>query len=230
MRGKRKIFNWEKLENLRPDVSLVIALQPILLKPTIASKPHDVIPPRKASRISLTSQFRSSKKILNLVNTLCRGEVPCEYNGIAGAAGHDVEGPSVTAIHLTNLTELEKLGKWINKQLDRLNVPHSCVKVIYDSASKEIAQKCFPKSPELVSVEDMQGCETLVGISFYSPPGDTYHHVILEMASRTTFKLFLVIRDNQALWDNVTSLDGNIIIVGDYLSETEETLGSQINV
>jgi len=213
IKSKRKNYDWSQLRNKgrKRNISLVVCLQPIQIKTTLRSKSYAVIGPESSLIVNLTYQYRSTQKILNLVNNLCRGEVPCEYTNVAGEAGHDVVGPEVTAIYIDNEKDHIKLN-WLRNQLDQIGVLHkeSELKVIYDEESRYLAEQTFgPSSPLLTSLDQFQGCEVPVAVVFYTQ--DNTHCRLIEMCSRAQYKLYLVIR-GPALWDILTTMEEHVDI------------------
>jgi len=226
MRYRRTNYDWSQLKNKGRNIFLVVCLQPVQMKTTLRSKSYDVIGPEAANIVNLNHQYRSTRKIINLVNNLCRGEVPMEYNSVAGEAGHDVEGPEVTAVYFDDTnTDVTRLSMWLNNQLDQIGVFHkeSQLKVIYDEESKDIAKKCFPTSPLLTSLDQFQGCEVPVAVVFYKE--DNTHCRLVEMFSRAQYKLYLVIR-GKALWDTLTTTMEEPVIAAnvDSIPDTEANL------
>jgi hypothetical protein len=200
-------YDWKDLRNTGKNVTLVVCLQPIMMEPTSHSAPSDVLGPRNASVVLLSNQYRNSKHILTLVNSLCRSWVGgCRYNKMDGEAGHDVDGPEVTAVYLNNELAVSVLQIWLDMQLRKLGALDSQVKVIHDRHSLDMARKCFTSSPPLTSLEEFQGCEVPVAVVMFSKDSSAH---LLELCARAQFKLFLVISDNQRLWDNLPGMYDN---------------------
>ena len=204
----RPSYDWSSLKNNRPgEVTAVVCLQPVHLDVTFKTKDHDVVVPKAADTIWLSRQFRNTTNIQNFVNQLRDDyeELPVEYANVQCLPSHDVEGPDILAVSMSDLNQAGDTGAWLCNQLQKeLVCKPGQVKMIYQSSTKELAESvtqgtAYKKS--LVSVNDFQGCETPVAVIFWGT--DSNYSQLLEMCSRAQYKLILVIQDNQPLCDMI---------------------------
>ena len=204
-------FDWSSLKNTRGnDVTVVVCLQPLLSKVTLRSKGHTVVPPVEADVINLTRQYRSTTKILNLVNQLCQEDLPIEYNNIETMPSHEVEGPEVNIIGIVSETDKIAFKGWFKSQMINLACSPSQLKVIHDHETEELAKAIVSNTmfkQSLATLEEVQGCEYPIVMVLFSK-SDNYSQ-LLEMCSRAQHKLFLVIQNHPILFD---ALDKKMVV------------------
>ena len=201
----RPSYNWSSLTNLRPEeVTVVVCLQPIRLDVTFLREGHDVVVPTDADVIELINQYRNTTNILQFVNQLRQHLLPVEYANVEVVESHEVQGPEITAVSITDLNEAEDLGVWLCNHLQRdIGCKPTQVKMIHLSSTKELVESVISRSDwyerSLVSINDFQGCETPVAVIFWGT--DSNYSQLLEMCSRAQYKLVLVIHNNPSLCD-----------------------------
>ena len=210
-------YDWSSLENKRSEeVSVVVSLQPLLLEAKTKTKSQDVAGPRNADVIRLTSQYRNTKTITGFVNQLCRQELPVEYANVPISSSHDLQGPDIEVVSISDLNQAGRLRVWLCNQLQQeLACKPSCVKMIFVSNTEELAQKVVKETVyegSLTTIDDFQGCETSVAVVFFSKAPDGDYSQLLEMCSRARYKLFLVMFDNQTLHDMIAHSDMGISV------------------
>lgn len=207
----RPSFDWSSLKNTRGnDVTVVVCLQPLLSKVTLKSKGHTVMPPGEADVINLTRQYRSSTKIMNLVNKLCQEDLPIEYNCIETRPSHEVEGPEVNLIGIVTETDKIAFKGWFKSQMINLACCPSQLKVIHDHETEELAKAIVSNTKfnqSLATLDEVQGCEFPIVMVLFSK-SDNYSQ-LLEMCSRAQHKLFLVIQGHPTLFN---ALDKTLVV------------------
>ena len=163
----RPSYDWSTLRNRRPnEVTAVVCLQPIRLAVTYLPKSLKIKGPQDADSIELTNQYRSSKNIMQFVNRLCQHELPIEYANVDVSPSHDVKGPEITAISISDLNQTSHLKVWLCNQLQEMLAckPYQA-KMIYLSSTKKLAESVTlgtVYNNSLTSIDDFQGCETPV--------------------------------------------------------------------
>lgn len=226
---ERKIasYDWSSLENKRPEeVTAVVCLQPIRIAPTFRAKTHTVIGPMDADYIELKSQYRNTRNILDFVNQLCQEQLPIEYADLKVFPSHDVKGPEVTTISISDESQAADLRIWLFNQLEQeLGCKPSQVKMIHVTNTKELALEVVNGTVyqnSVIPINDFQGCETYVGVVFLGM--DNNYSQLLEMCSRAQYKLILVIsRDNSLL--NLQLLDH-----GSHLEDEVEAAPERVSI
>ena len=214
---KRKAsYDWSSLENKSPtEVTAVVCLQPIRIAPTFRAKTHTVIGPKDADMIVLTKQYRNSKNILGFVNQLCQEKLPVEYADVKVSPSHDVKGPEVTAISISDQSQVADLRIWLCNQLQQeLSCRPSQVKMIHVTSTKALAQAVVGGTVyenSVIQIDEFQGCETYVGVVFLGM-GNNYSQ-LLEMCSRAQYKLILVINRDNTLLDEIRSTQTEITVL-----------------
>ena len=199
-------YDWSSLQNKRPgEVTAVVCLQPIRLDVTFLPEGHDVVVPKDADKIQLTNQYRNTTIIQRFVNQLRQQLLPVEYANVEVCLSHNVQGPEISAISMSDVNQADNLGKWLCNQLQKdLACKPDQVKMIHLSSTKELAESSTERTvykPSVMSVDDFQGCETPVAVIFWGT--DSNYSQLLEMCSRAQYKLILVIQDNQSLCDMI---------------------------
>ena len=158
-------YDWSLLENKRPDeVTAVICLQPIRIAATFRAKTHTVIGPKDADVIELAKQYRNTNNILEFVNQLCQEKLSIEYADVKVLSSHDVKGPEVTAISISDQSQAADLRIWLCNQLQLACKP-SQVKMIHVTNTKELAQDVARGTVyenSVIPIDDFQGCESHV--------------------------------------------------------------------
>ena len=145
--------------------------------------------------------YRSTTKILKLVNQLREQELPLEYANVQVSPSHDVEGPEVTALSILNFNQAGHLRVRLCDQLQKEFAANpSQVKMIYLSSTKKIAKfvtsgTVFEDS--LTSINDFQGCEAPLAVVFLGSDSD--YSQVVEMCSRAQYKLIIVICESPSL-------------------------------
>ena len=163
--SETKRYSWRRLENTRvdDDVFVIVCLQPILCSSTdtMLSKECQIEGPASADVIELTNQYRCSKKLLNLYNKLYG--LPMEFAKVDCRPSHEVEGPDITLVHVTEETHMEELRTWMDHQIDSLDCGTENLKVIYAEESEVLLSKVFEDSKwenSFVTIDEFVGCET----------------------------------------------------------------------
>ena len=202
--NRKASYDWSTLENRRaPHVSVVICLQPIMIKSTYTNRAHQVKGPEGADVIELVKQFRSSTRILGFVNQLCREDLPLEYTNLEASPSHEVEGPQVTVLHITEHTDIPAFRAWLVYQFNKLACTPADVKIISAIKSEKLTS-VFDKTDwqqSLMTLAEFQGCETLLAVVLFPKDNKDNFSDLMEMASRAQMKLILVVQDNQTLLD-----------------------------
>ena len=215
-KNKRKpSYDWSSLKNSRaPDVSIVICLQPLKIGSTLKHKAHFVKGPAEADVIELVKQFRSSTTILEFVNKLCQERLPIEYTDLEAKPSHEVEGPDVTVVDVTEETNRPAFRAWIEYQFNRLACTPADVKIISALKSEDLTS-IFHETKwqqSLITLDEYQGCEIPLAVVLYSKENKLNYSNLLEMSSRAQLKLILVIQDNPTLLENI---DESLVVNGD---------------
>ena len=214
---KRKAsYDWSLLKNERPEeVTAVVCLQPIKIAATFRPKTHNVIGPKDADIIQLTHQYRNTNNILGLVNQLCQEKLPIEYANVKVSPSHDVKGPEVTAISISDQSQAPDLRIWLCNQLQQeLACKPSQVKMIHMTSTKELARAVVVGTVyenSVIQIDEFQGCETSVGVVFFGI--DNNFSQLLEMCSRAQYKLILVISRENLLLDEIRSVQTEITVL-----------------
>ena len=206
---KTTSYDWSLLENTRPlEVTAVVCLQPIRIAPTFRAKTHTVIGPKDADLIELKSQYRNTRNILRFVNQLCQEQLPIEYADVKVFPSHDVKGPEVTTISISDQSQAADLKIWLCNQLQQeLACKPSQVKIIHVSSTKELAQEVVQGTMfenSVIQTDEFQGCETYVGVVFLGMDNNNFSQV-LEMCSRAQYKLILVTTRGNSLHEEIIS-------------------------
>ena len=209
-------YDWSLLENKRPqEVTAVVCLQPIRIAPTFRPKTHTVIGPKEADIVELTNQYRNTKNILGLVNQLCQEKLPIEYADVKVFPSHDVQGPEVTVISISNQSQAADLRIWLCDQLEqKLACKPSQVKMIHVSSTEELARTVVAGTVyenSVTPIDEFQGCEAHVGVVFLGM--DNNYSQLLEMCSRAQYKLILVISRENTLLDEIRSTQTEITVL-----------------
>ena len=168
--GRVASYDWSLLENKRPEeVTAVVCLQPIRIAPTFRPKTHTVIGPKDADWIELHNQFRNTTNILGLVNQLCQEKLPIEYADVKVFPSHDVQGPEVTTISISDQSQVGDLKIWLCDQLQqKLACKPSQVKMIHVSSTEELAKSAVGGTiyeNSVTPIDEFQGCETYDKVS-----------------------------------------------------------------
>ena len=129
--GQKAKYDWKHLRNTRPDVSVIVSLQPIRQHPTLLQKLHEIAFPesRIVNLVELRTQYRNTQNIYKFNCILYKEKVPVEYAHIESTPCETVSGPDISIINADEI-ELLKVKRWILYQLEKMN----CTK---DFASKE---------------------------------------------------------------------------------------------
>ena len=215
--NKSACYDWSLLHNKRPEeVTAVVCLQPIRIAPVFRQKTHHVICPKDADVIQLTNQYRSTTNIAGFVNQLREEKLSIEYTDTGVFPSHDVKGPDVTAISITDQSQAADLRIWLCNQLQREMACKPCqVKMIHVDSTKSLAEKVFRGTvyeKSLISQDDFQGCETPIGVAFLGTDNTNLSQV-LEMCSRAKYKLILVANAKESLHEEVISTRGEITVL-----------------
>ena len=185
---RRPCYDWSSLKNTRPgEVTAVVCLQPIRLAVTFESQAHNMTGPKDADMVELNRQYRNTTNILGLVHQLRQGEgkLPIEHAEVGILPSHDVQGPEITVLSISDLNQTESLKVWLCNQLQQhLACKPSQVKMIYMPSTKELAEAAtsgtvFENS--ITSINDFQGCETPVAVAFLG--NDNNYSQLLEICS-----------------------------------------------
>ena len=232
--------DWSSLRNRRPtevpagvfcfvfylifvQITAIVCLQPISQAPTNKHKSRSITAPEDADAIVLTKQYRSTKKLLKYVNDLCVEGLPLEYLSIEAKPSHDIQGPEVTVIHITEDTNHPAFKTWLLHQMEELGCDHSNARVIFVPVTKksvknkkvgqvskfylkvgqaeQLAKATMEETKHcdlLATLGDVQGCEFPVVVVFFSNESQSS---LLEMCSRAQYKLFLVVINNNDLFE-----------------------------
>ena len=138
-KGKRRSFDWTELKNNRQDVTVIVSLQPVVQEETILSRPHHVKYPGQADVVELTQQYRSSTRIIRLINSMCREDLPIQYSSVEAGPSHEVEGPEVLVYHVTEAVSgrhgLAVLRPQLTSELQKLKCSANNLKIICDTYS-----------------------------------------------------------------------------------------------
>ena len=160
-------------------------------------------------------QYRNATNILGLVNQLCQEKLPIEYADVKVFPSHDVQGPEVTVISISNQSQAPDLRAWLCLQLQqKLACEPSQVKLIYVSSTEELARAVASGTMygnSVTSIDEFQGCETYVGVVFLGM--DNNFSQLLEMCSRAQYKLILVISRDNSLLDQISSTETQISVL-----------------
>ena len=114
MERKMASYDWSSLENKRPEeITAVVCLQPIRIAPTFRGKTHNVICPKDCDSIELKCQFRNTCNITEFINQLCQEKLSIEYADVKVSPSHDVKGPEVTAISISDISQAADLRIWL---------------------------------------------------------------------------------------------------------------------
>ena len=200
-----------------------MCLQPISQAPTNKHKSRSIATPEDADAIVLTKQYRSTKKLLKYVNDLCVEGLPLEYLSIEAKPSHDIQGPEVTVIHITEDTNHPAFKTWLLFQMEELGCDHSNARVIFVPVTKksvknkkvgqvskfylkvgqaeQLAKATMEETKHcdlLATLGDVQGCEFPVVVVFFSNESQSS---LLEMCSRAQYKLILVVINNNDLFE-----------------------------
>ena len=140
--------------------------------------------------------------------------MPVEHANIDVLPSHDVQGPEITAVSISELNQAGHLRAWLGNQLQKeLACNPVQVKLIYLSSTKELAETVAQGTvylQSLTSIDDYQGCETPIAAIFFRI--DSNYSQLLEMCSRAQYKLILVIQDNQSLCDLIGRTEAQISV------------------
>ena len=195
--GRKRSFDWSSLTNKRKSVTVIVSLQPVVLEETIKSKEHEILYPTEADVVELTQQYRSSTKILSLVNAMCRDDFPIEHSKLEATPSHDVTGPDMT-LYPIDKQDTRGVILEITSNLHRLNCLVESVKFICDNSGDESEVRATLGQTNYANctttLEKFQGSEVPVAVVI-SPKNDDYSR-LLEMCSRAQYKLFIVIIDH----------------------------------
>ena len=231
---KRKAsYDWSQLENKRPEeVTAVVCLQPILIAPTFRAKIHNVIGPKDCHLIELESQYRSTCNIVEFVNQLCREKLSIEYADVKVSPSHDVKGPEVTAISISDQSQVADLRIWLCNQLQQeLACKPSQVKMIHVSSTKKLAQDVVRGTVyenSVIPTNEFQGCESQVIVVFLGVDNNNFSEV-LEMCSRAQYKLILVVSPDNSLHDEIISTRAEITVHNVPIYNVAATSGRDTN-
>ena len=158
---------------------------------------------------------RNSNNILGLVNQLLQEQLPIEYADVNVFPSHDVKGPEVTAISISDQSQAPNLKIWLCNQLQQeLACKPSQVKMIHVSSTERLAQEVACGTVyenSVIRVNDFQGCETYVGVVFLGM--DNNYSQLLEMCSRAQYKLILVISRENLLLGEIRSTQTEITVL-----------------
>ena len=149
------------------------------------------------------------------MNQLCQEKLPVEYADVKVSPSHDVKGPEVTAISISDKkSQAADLRIWLCNQLQQeLACKPSQVKVIHVTSSKELAQAVVSGTVyenSVIQIDEFQGCETYVGVVFLGM--DNNYSQLLEMCSRAQYKLILVISRDNSLLGQIRSKETDITV------------------
>ena len=96
------------------------------------------------------------------VNQLCQEKLSIEYADVKVSPSHDVKGPEVTAISISDQSQAADLRIWLCNQLQReLACKPSQVKMIHVSSTKEFADAVARGTVyenSVIHIEEFQGC------------------------------------------------------------------------
>ena len=160
-------------------------------------------------------QYRNATNILGLVNQLCQEKLPIEYADVKVFPSHDVQGPEVTVISISNQSQAPDLRALLCLQLQqKLACDPSQVKLIYVSSTEKLARAVASGTMygnSVTSIDEFQGCETYVGVVFLGM--DNNFSQLLEMCSRAQYKLILVISRDNSLLQEISSAQTEMTVL-----------------
>ena len=202
--GKRRRFDWTELKNIRQDVTAIVSLQPVIQEETITSRSHQVQCPGQADVVELTQQYRSSTRIIRLINSMCREDLPIQYSSLEAGPSHEVEGPEVLVYHVTEAVSgrhgLAALRPQLTSELQKLKCSAKKLKIICDPETKATALELFGDTEYAACIRtlsQLQGCETPIAVVIF--PQDDNFSRLMEMCSRAQYKLYMVIINHPKL-------------------------------
>ena len=188
--GVTPSYNWTSLKNERPDVSVIISLQPVRMHPTLKSKQHNLEWPADADVIELKTQFRSTQPIHKFISMLCKEGVPVECSGVDAKPSDTIYGPDIQIVGLEGHGDHKTWETWIDYQLRKIKCTTDQLKIIHTDDTEKDAREIIKSKFEgcLTTMKQYQGSQSPIVIVFYSKEETQNYSNLVDMASRAQYQ------------------------------------------